>query len=191
MIGNFEYPLDTNIPIRWNIKYETSNDECYRNYVLLRQINPPIKLKKSIPLIMVNPGSFDNEASFGKDTTLRKIRLAFLNSGYEIEILNLFNICEVDLKELKRMNDSKRNNNNPIKDRLKNYHRGEKVIIQWGRLDKFAFARIRANEILNHIDNIGLKCIGLKSEKGFYYHPRYWNFINWRQTFKEDVISEL
>jgi hypothetical protein len=89
------------------------------------------------------------------------------------------------------MKDEKRNMNNPIKERLNKYSKGEKVVIQWGNLKNYNFADIRANDILTHIKNIKLKRIGLKNKNGFYYHPRYWNFINGVKRFKEEIIPML
>ena len=119
----------------WKINFEVFGH--YRNYLILQQINIPIK--RRIPLLMLNPGSFINKKSFAKDLTLRNVRRAFDNSGYEIEILNLFNYSEPKRKKL--INNEKLNYNNPLLERLSYYDEGTKVIIQWGKLESYANRR--------------------------------------------------
>lgn len=189
-MSGFIYTQKNNKSISWEVEFETSDDRHYRNYVILKQHSPDIKSKGRIPFIMMNPGSFDNEQTFGKDATLRNIRNVFLNTGFEIEILNLFNICEVDLNKLSKSSDSERNKNNPIERRLNECNIWDKVIIQWGKLDK-DFKKKRSDEILDIIDNKGLIPHGLKSSDGIYYHPRYWPRVNGFNRFKEEIIPKL
>ena len=187
----FPYSPKNNPEIAWNISYDISNDKYYRNFVLLKQISPQVKMKKTVTLVMLNQGSFHNEESLKRDKTLEYLRKAFFNSGYIIEILNLFNRCEPKKKNLALMNESDRNRNNMIEERLRTYNKGDKVIIQWGKLNKEAFVK-RAEKIQEVIEEIGLINIGFKEESGCYFpHPMRWNFINGHKRFKDEVISRI
>lgn len=189
MRKSFTYTPKNNSNQSWYISYHCSKDKCYRNYVLLNQKDTDIKL--TVPLIMLNPGSFDSSDTFGRDTTLRIIRKAFLNSHCRVEILNLFNVCQVNMKRLADMSENERNKENPILERLNRYKEGNKVIIQWGKLDKYRFAVERSKAILQYIIEKELVPIGLQAEKGYYYHPRRWYFVNGIARFKEEIISKL
>tara|TARA_B100000315_G_C14571455_1_gene585762 strand:- start:639 stop:1193 length:555 start_codon:yes stop_codon:yes gene_type:complete len=171
----------------WKITYDTSGN--YRNWVILEQKSQNIQIKKKIPFIMFNPGSFNNEENFSKDKTFQTLLKMFINSGYQIEVLNLFNISEKDKKKLRMMQDCIRDNGNPIIGKLKRYQEGDKVVIQWGKLEKYAEAK--AKLVFNTIKKASLQEIGLKKDNRFYYHPLKILWENKISEFRQKILSGL
>jgi len=155
----------------------------------MRQLLPAVAFRGRIPIVMLNPGSFTDGKSFARDTTLRHVRKAFLNSGFEIEILNLFNIAEPKKKKLAKLGRNRRNNKNPILKRLGKYGKGSKVLIQWGKLDEDVFAH--ANDVLDFVEKKKLEIVGMKNDNDIYVHPRAWNFGNFFGRFRKEILPRL
>lgn|SRR3989338_563724 len=173
--------------VSWKIVYDVSGK--YRNWVILEQKDQNIEIKKKVPLIMFNPGSFSNENNFREDKTFQTLLKMFLNSGHQIEVLNLFNISEKNKKKLRLMDDDIRDNENPIIDKLKMYKVGDKVVIQWGKLEKYAEAK--AKLVFGTINKVGLQELGLKKENRFYYHPLRILWESKINDFRQKILSQL
>ena len=185
MCQEFQYPKQGRLKPQWKIKFEVVGN--YRNFVLMKQMGHP--LIGFIPVVGLNPGTFKSEGTFGKDTTLRILRNIFVNSGYGIEILNLYNFIEPDPKKLKLIGNDKRNDNNPIEHRLKQYYPNSKVIVICGApIDDYAKNRFcEITEIIGK-DNI----IGMSNKTHeFYYHVMYLQRSKKLQEFKQKISSEL
>ena len=186
MYQEFQYPLQQQLKPQWKIKFEVVGK--YRNFVLMKQIEHPIDLG-FIPVVGLNPGTFKSESTFGKDTTLRILRNIFVNSGYGIEVLNLYNFIEPNPKKLKLIDNDKKNNNNPIEHRLKQYYPNSKVIVICGApFDDYTKNRFcEVTEIIGK-DNI----IGMPNKTHeFYYHAMYLQRSKRLLEFKQKVLSEL
>ncbi len=185
MEQSFEYGSgDT----RWLVKFD--GDGIYRHYVLLRQLSPAVDIKKRVPLVMLNPGAFRDQRGFARDFTMRKVREAFLHSGYEVEVLNLFNRAEPQQDKLLRMDDQMRNKNNPLYTRLETYPRGSKIILQWGKLDESFVPH--CEQLLQFLEQHKLISLGLKNKDGVTYrHPRSWITPDVLKAFQRDIIALL
>jgi len=166
-----EFDYQSNSGDVWKIRYKS--DGKYRNMVLMKQIRPEIKDKGRFLVIMLNPGSFNDEKGFARDFTLRKLRQVFLNTGYEIEIVNIYNYCEPKKEKLSELDPSVLSNKNPMLRNILRFNEGDKVLIAWGKLD--SDASIIAQEIINKIKKQKLVPIGLMTKDGkSYSHPRSW-----------------
>lgn len=154
--------------------------EVYRDYVLMKKIR--VQPSKRIPIIMLNPGRFLNEkGQIYSDTSLRNIRYAFMETNYEIEVLNLFNLCDsnsvrfVNRKELKDYR-------NPLLEWLKDT-KSHIVLTQWGNLCKFdKWVGDKEKEVLDCINQQKLKRIFLSNKDGSCSHPVRW---------KKDIIAKF
>lgn len=81
----------------WDIIWETN--ENYRHWCL--QKHP--ENDKTALLILFNPGSLNsNPDSLNKDTTLRVLREVFHKTGFNTFVINLFDYCIPDYRELKK-----------------------------------------------------------------------------------------
>ncbi|MCK4550926.1 MAG: DUF1643 domain-containing protein [Candidatus Aenigmarchaeota archaeon] len=173
---------------KWSVGYKS--DGVYRDYVILEQILPKIPIKKKVPLIMLNPGSFNDEKGFKRDTTLRNIRKAFLNTGYVIEILNLFNKANPNREKFSKLSLYEMEKNNILYDRLNTYPPSTKIIIQWGKPQ--SFCKEKMEEFLEYVRKKSFVPIGIKNKDGTYRHPSIWykdhkNF----ELFQQEVINQL
>jgi hypothetical protein len=186
MYQEFQYPKQRRLKPQWKIKFEVVGN--YRNLVLMKQMEYPIDLG-FIPVIGLNPGTFKSESTFGRDTTLRILRDIFVNSGYGIEVLNLYNFIEPNSKKLKLIDNDKRNNSNPIEHRLKRYYPNSKVIVICGKpLDNYTKNRLsEITEIIGKDNIIGM----LNKTHEFYYHVIYLRRSKKLAEFKQKVLSEL
>jgi len=172
----------------WNVTFKS--DGTYRDYVLLKQVRPQVQTRRKVPLIMLNPGAFKDVKGYARDFTMRKVREAFLNSGFVVEVLNLYNIAEPNQKKLIAMDDTIRNKDNPLFSVLDTYEKGSKVILQHGKMhDRF---KEREREVLEYIDDRGLVPIGLLNNDGTSYrHPRSWILPEVTVKFRDGVLGRL
>ena len=140
---------------------------------------------------MLNPGRFkNNKDKIYTDSTLRHIRKAFENSGYTLEIVNLFNLSQSSLNEFEESpNDIKNDKENPIEDRLKKLTKKDIVLLQWGKIKK-DYAKNRRDRILLLINELGSIVMGLKNKDGSYSHPSHWK-PNKIKEFREKILPEI
>ncbi len=172
----------------WSVKYKS--DGVYRDYVILEQILPKVPIKRKVPLIMLNPGSFNDEKAFKRDTTLRNIRKAFLNTGYVIEILNLFNRVNPNRENFSKLSLSEIEKNNILYDRLNTYPINTKVIIQWGKPQ--IFCKEKMEEFFKYLKIRNFVPFGIKNKDGTYRHPSRWHTdLKNFEKFRQKVINLL
>lgn len=175
---------------KWEVKY--SGDKQYRNYVILKQIFPKVEIKRKVPLIMLNPGSFKDKGSFNRDATLRNVRKAFLGSGYIIEVLNLFNRINPNREFFSKLGVEEVNKNNPLENLYINYPERTKIIVQWGKPES-DIEEYEMNRHLTLFKTNNFEVLGLKNKDGVTFrHPSKWNmneenFI----LFRQQVINKL
>ena len=159
----------------------------YRDYVILKQKD--CSNGKIVTIIMHNPGRFkNNKDEIYTDSTLRHIRKAFENSGYTLEILNLFNLSQATLKKFKETSDEIKNNCNPLEEILKQPTGRKIVVIQWGKPK--TYSQKRQQEVYSLIEKNGLNAIGLRNKDGSYSHPSHWKPDKIKE-FREKILPEI
>ena len=160
----------------------------YRDYVILKQKD--CNNGKTIIIIMLNPGRFkNNKDETYTDSTLRHIRKVFENSGYTLEVLNLFNLSQSSRKKFDEAPNEIKNNENPIDEDGLKKQTNKVVILQWGKI-KDDYTKNRRDKILLLIKELGLKEMGLPNKDGSYSHPSHWKPGKIKE-FREKILPEI
>ena len=171
---------------KWVVEVEWHDN--YRDSVILKQKD--CNNGKTIILIMLNPGRFkNNKDEIYTDSTLRHIRKAFENSGYTLEIFNLFNLSQSSLNNFEKAPNEIKNDKNPIEGRLEKLTKKGVVALQWGNIKK-DYAKNRRDRILLLIKELGLREMGLKNQDGSYSHPSHWK-PNKIKEFQETILGDI
>lgn len=188
MCETFVYPKQKKEgKTQWEIEFEVIGN--YRNFVLMKQIDSTIDKQKVVPVIGLNPGTFRSEETYGGDTTLKILRKIFENSGYGIEVLNLYSIIEPEPEKLKLIDESNRNKSDYLKKRLKQYSQNTKIIMMCGKPIDYN-TQNRFDEIKGMIDENNVLGWSNKTNE-FYYHPIYLQRSKKVLEFRQRILSKL